>query len=92
MPTNRPLNTYRKITSDNQSHTSGKELVILKGNHILLHDHPEGRNKIQNRFKPDVFVVVDHYKEPNVYYIKRLNADKDAQPKVVHRCQLFDLK
>ena len=37
------------------------------------------------------FVVVDHHKEPNVYYIKRLSADKDVQPKVVHRHQLFDL-
>ena len=37
-------------------------------------------------------MVVDHHKEPNIYYIKCLSADKDAQPKVVHRRQLFDLK
>ena len=86
------LKYIQKSNKRNQSHTSGKELVIPKGNHVLLRDHPEGRNKIQNRFKPDVFVVVDHHKEPNIYYIKRLSADKDAQPKVVHRRQLFDLK
>ena len=86
------LKYIQKSNKQNQSCTSGKELVIPKGNHILLHDHPEGRNKIQNRFKPDVFVVVDYHKEPNIYYIKWLSADKDAQPKVVHRRQLFDLK
>ena len=86
------LKYIQKSNKCNQSHTSGKELVIPKGNHVLLCDHPEGRNKIQNRFKPDVFVVGDHHKEPNVYYIKHLGTDKDAQPKVVHRRQLFDLK
>ena len=86
------LKYIQKSNKRNQSRTSGKELVIPKGNHVLLRDHPEGHNKIQNRFKPDVFVVVDHHKEPNVYYIKCLSADKDAQPKVVHRHQLFDLK
>ena len=86
------LKFIQKSNKHNQSHTSGKELVIPKGNHVLLRDHPEGRNKIQNRFKPDVFVVVDHHKEPNIYYIRHLDADKDVKPKVVHRCQLFDLK
>ena len=86
------LKFIQKSNKHNQSHTSGKELVIPKGNHVLLCDHPEGRNKIQNRFKPEIFVVVDHHKEPNVYYIRRLDADKDVKPKVVHRCQLFDLK
>ena len=67
-------------------------MVIPIGNHILLRDHPEGRNKIQNKFKSDVYYVVDHHKEPNVYYIKRLDADKYTRSKVVNRCQLFDLK
>ena len=66
-------------------------MVIPIGNHVLLCDHPEGHNKIQNRFKSDVYVVVDHHKEPNVYYIKLLSADKDSQPKVVNCHQLFDL-
>ena len=91
MPINRPLNLIQKSNKRNQSHTAGKELVIPIGNHVLLHNHLEGHNKIQNRFKSDVFVVVDHHKEPNIYYIKRLNANKDAQCKVVHRRQLFDL-
>ena len=86
------LKYIQKTNKRNQSQTSGKELVIPIGNHVLLHDHPEGRNKIQNRFKPDVYVIVGHHEEPNVYYIKLLSADKDAKPKVVNRRQLFDLK
>ena len=86
------LKYIQKTNKRNQSQTSGKELVIPIGNHVLLRDHPEGRNKIQNKFKSDVYQVVDHHKEPNVYYIKRLDADKYTQPKVVNRHQLFDLK
>ena len=37
------------------------------GNHVLLRDHLEGCNKIQNRFKSDVYIIVSHNKEPNVY-------------------------
>ena len=86
------LKYIKKTNKRNQSQTSGKELVIPIGNHVLLRDHPEGRNKIQNKFKSDVYYVVDHHKEPNVYYIKRLDADKYTRPKVVNRRQLFDLK
>ena len=86
------LKFINKSNKRNKSQTAGKELVIPIGNHVLLRDHPEGRNKIQNRFKSDVYVVVDHHKEPNVYYIRLLSADKDSQPKVVNRGQLFDLK
>ena len=86
------LKYIQKSNKRNQSQTSGKELVIPIGNHVLLRDHPEGRNKILNRCKPDVYIVVGHHEEPNIYYIKLLSADKDAKPKVVNRCQLFDLK
>ena len=51
---------------------------------MLLCDHPEGQNKIQDKYKPDVYVVVDHHKEPNVYYVQLLNKDKPAHPKVVN--------
>ena len=52
----------------------------------------KGRNKIQDRYKSDVYIVVGHHMEPNVYYIQLLNKDKPGSPKVVNRCQLFDLK
>ena len=58
---------------------------------MLLHDHPEGHNKIQDWYKSDVYVVVGHHLEPNVYYIQLLNTDKPGPPKVVNQCQLFDL-
>ena len=68
-------------------------MIIPIGNHVLLHDHLEGRNKIQDRYKTDVYVVVGHHQEePNVYYIQLLNNSKPGQPKVVNRHQLFDLK
>ena len=68
-------------------------MLIPIGNHVLLRDHPEGHNKIQDRYKTDVYVVVGHHQEePNVYYIQLLNSSKHGQPKVVNRCQLFDLK
>ena len=86
------LKYIEKTNKHNQSQTSGKELVTPIGNHVLLRDHPEGHNKIQNRFKSDVYVVVGHHEEPNVYYIRLLSADKDTQPKVVNCHQLFDLK
>ena len=63
------------------------------GNHVLLRDHPEGHNKIQDRYKPDVYIVVGHHQEePNVYYIQLLNSSKPGQPKVVNRHQLYNLK
>ena len=48
---------------------------------MLLRDHPEGRNKIQDWYKSDVYVMVGHHMEPNVYYIQLLNKDKPGLPK-----------
>ena len=45
------LKYINKSKKHNQSQTTGKELVIPIANHILLCDHLEGHNKIQNRFK-----------------------------------------
>ena len=58
---------------------------------MLLHDHLEGHNKIQDWYKSDVYVMVGHHMEPNVYYIQLLNKDKPGLPKVVNQHQLFDL-
>ena len=68
----------------NKDCTGGKELTILIGNHVLLRDHLEGHNKIQDRYKLDIYVMVGHHKEPNVYYIQLLNKDKSSSPKVVN--------
>ena len=87
------LKGIHKSTKHNRDCTSGKDITIPVGNHVLLRNHPEGHNKIQDRYKPDVYIVVGHHQEePNVYYIQLLNSSKPGQPKVVNRCQLYNLK
>ena len=78
------LKLIQQSTKHNKDHTSRKDLCIPIGNHVLLHDHLEGHNKIQDRYKSDVYVVVGHHTEPNVYYIQLLNKDKPGLPKVVN--------
>ena len=85
------LKLINKSTQCNKECTGGKDLMIPIRNHVLLHDHPEGRNKIQNRYKSNIYVIVGDHEEPNVYYIHLLNADKKGLLKVVNQCQLFDL-
>ena len=85
------LKLINKSTQCNKDCTGGKELTIPVGNHVLLCDHPEGQNKIQNRYKSNIYVIIGHHKEPYVYYIQLLNSDKKGLPKVVDWCQLFDL-
>ena len=85
------LKSIKQSVQRNKNCTGGKPLDIPIGNHVLLRDHPEGQNKIQDRYKSDVYVVVGHHAEPNVYYIQLLNTDKPGSPKAVNRHQLFDL-
>ena len=85
------LKLIKKSTKRNKDCTSSKNLRITIGNHVLLRDHPEGCNKIQDWYKTDVFVVVGHHMEPNVYYTQLLNKDKPRPPKVVNQHQLFVL-
>ena len=49
------------------------ELEIPEGKLVLLCDHPEGHNKIQDKYKSEEFVVVGKCPEPNVYHIKPVN-------------------
>ena len=86
------LKLIKQSSKCNKDCTGGKSLHIPIGNHVLLHDHLEGCNKIQDRYKSDVYIVVGHHSEPNVYYIQLLNKDKPGTPKVVNWHQLFDLK
>ena len=86
------LKGIHKSTKWNKDRTSGKDIPIPVGNHVLLRDHPEGHNKIQDWYKSEVYIVVGHHQEPNVYYIQLLNSNKPGQPKVVNRHQLYDLK
>ena len=85
------LKLIPKPTQCSKVCTGGKELHKPTGNHVLLCDHLEGWNKIQDRYKSDVYVMVGHHKESNVYYIQLLNKDRKGHPKVVNRCQIYDL-
>ena len=85
------LRLIHKTTQHSKAHAGGKQLLILVGNHVLLQDHPKGRNKIQDRYKPDIYVVVGHHQGPNVYYIQLLNSNRKGHPKVVNHHQLYDL-
>ena len=66
-----------------------KSLEILEGNLVLLRDHPESCNKIQDKYKSEKFVVVGKHPEPNVYCIKPVNGNGPEQ--TVNRCKLQDL-
>ena len=72
------------------SWAGGKALRIPIGNLVLLRDHPEGRNKIQDNYKNELFVVESQHQDPNVYTIKPLNG-KGPMRKVNQR-QLYDLQ
>ena len=86
------LKGIHKSTKQNKHHSGSKDITIPVGNHVLLRDHLGGCNKIQDRYKSEVYVIVGHHQEPNVYYIQLLNSSKPGQPKVINRCQLYDLK
>ena len=86
------LKGIHKSTKHNKDHTSSKDITIPVGNHVLLHDHLERCNKTQDWYKSEVYIVVGHHQEPNVYYIQLLNSSKPGQPKVVNRCQLYELQ
>ena len=63
-----------KISAEKSvSWAGGKALSIPIGNLVLLHDHPEGKNKIQDNYKNELFVMESQHQDPNVYTIKPLN-------------------
>ena len=84
------LKHIKQSAKKSQIRTGGKSLQIPIGNLVLLRDHPEGRNKIQDNYKSEPFVIIEHHKDPNVYVIQSL--DKKGPKKIVNRRQLFDLK
>ena len=84
------LKHIKQSAKKSQSRDGGKTLHIPVGNLVLLRDYPEGCNKIQDNYKSELFIVVDHHKDPNVYIIQSLN--KKGLKRTVNRQQLFDLK
>ena len=67
----------------------GKDLVIPVRNLVLLRDHPERRNKIQDNNKDQIYIVTRHHDNRNAYFVKPLGSK--CQPKQVNRWEMFDL-
>ena len=51
------LKRIKQSVEKSVSQAGGKDLQIPIGNLVLLHDHPEGRNKIQAHYESELFVI-----------------------------------
>ena len=60
-----------------------------RGKLSFLWDHPEGHNKIRDKYKSEKFVVVGKCPEPNIYHIRPVNGNDPEF--TVNQCQLQDL-
>ena len=79
---------WQKIKPDTKKSTEcsgGKALLIVKGSLVLLWDHPEEQNKIQDNFKYEQCIIIGLSSDPNVYNIRPVNGD---QLRKVNRLQL----
>ena len=79
----------KATNAKNRKAAGGKDLVIPVGNLVLLCDHPEGRNKIQDNNKDQIYIVTRHHDNRNAYFVKPLGSK--CQPKQVNRWEMFDL-
>ena len=66
------LKRIKQSVEKSVSQAGGKVLEIPIGNLVLLCDHPEGQNKIQEHYKSELFVVDLKHQAPNVYNVKPL--------------------
>ena len=83
------LKTSNKLPINTALHAGGSPLNILKVNLVLLRDHPEERHKVQDNYKPELFMFVSKHKDPNIYIIHPLCG---VPVHTVNWWQLFDLK
>ena len=84
------LKRIKQSAEKSVSQAGGKDLKIPIGNLVLLHDHPEGQNKIQDHYKSKLFVMELKHWDPNVYKIKPLCGKHPMC--MVNWQQLFDLQ
>ena len=85
----RAMRNIKAAVAKNKRTTGGSDIDIPPGNLVLLQDHPEGRNKIQDHYKSDLFKVVKKGECPNNFWIKPIGSS--GHPKEVNRWQLFDI-
>ena len=67
------LKRIKQSAEKSVSWEGGKALEIQIGNLVLLHDHQEGQNKIQDHYKSELFGMELKHWDPNVYNIKPLD-------------------
>ena len=73
---NRHASKYIKCSEGKLvSHAGGKALEIPIGNCVLLKDHPEGQNKIQDNYKSEQLIMDSKHQDPNVHSIKPLDGN-----------------
>ena len=64
------LKRIKQSVEKSVSWPGGKDLKILIGNLVLLYDHPEGQNKLQDHYKSKLFVMEWKHQDPNVLCIQ----------------------
>ena len=69
----RALKSIQARAKVNKRSSGDKDFDIPIGNLVLLRDHPEGRNKIQDDYKPDLFEVTGKHSDPNAFFVKPLD-------------------
>ena len=69
----RALKSIQARAKVNERSSGNKDFDIPIGNLVLLRDHPEGRNKIQDNYKPDLFEVTGKHSNPNAFFVKPLD-------------------
>ena len=84
------LKRIKQSVEKSVSQAGGKDLKIPIGNLVLLRDHLEGWNKIQDHYKRKLFVVESKHWDPNVYKIRPLCGKCPMH--TVNQQQLFDLQ
>ena len=79
----------KATNAKNRKAAGGKDLVIPVGNLVLLCDHPEGHNKIQDNNKDQIYIITGHHDNRNAYFVKPPGSK--CQPKQVNQQEMFDL-
>ena len=85
----RVMKNIKATVAKNKRTAGGSDIDIPPGNLVLLWDHPEGRNKIQDHYKLDLFQVVKRGERPNNFWITPIGSS--GHPKEVNRRQSFDI-
>ena len=85
----RAMRNIKAAVAKNRKSAGGSDIDIPAGNLVLLRNYPEGRHKIQDHNKPDLFLVVGSGERPNNYWIKPLGTG--GTPRQVNQRELFNL-